>query len=121
MIDINPNIVIMPTLKFQVFCNITQSCTQSTMKDNNQQYVVNGAGSCERTSRKMLSNLENLGFCVRKNILRKESIKTLKNALRKLVSTLTANYSQYDDEFNDIDCEDFGIVRMPRIGKGKCS
>lgn len=42
-----------------------------------------------------------------------------KKAVKQILNYFVSNYNEYADEFEDIDTEELGIVRYPRIGAGK--
>ena len=64
-------------------------------------------------------HLQRHGYCVLEHAVSSEQRKRASSSLQPLLSYFQRCYDREEDEFVDVDPDRFGIVRFPRIGKGK--
>ena len=64
-------------------------------------------------------HLQRQGYCVLEHAVSSEQRERARSSLQPLLSHFQRCYDREEDEFKDIDPNRFGIVRFPRIGKGK--
>ncbi|RYH32308.1 hypothetical protein EON65_00820 [archaeon] len=105
------------TKVFSVYAQEVEEGGRLSYRDANC-YKVGGPFSPNLRNRTKRS-LERFGFCICPDIIDKELAKRTWSVLNVLVKKLVAAYDSIEDEFVDIDQEEFCITRMPRIGRGK--
>jgi hypothetical protein len=119
MTGITVTVVVIPTSKFSVYSVCDDLDVKFPSSRGQNGYSVDGEGTNLKAIQQMQSNLEYCGFCIRRNILSPLGMKQLRSKLLPLVNVLQSSYNNHDDEFGELNCEKYGIVRYPRIGKGE--
>ena len=108
------------TSKFYVFD--AQGLGSDHCSDNHSKDIsVYGLPDDLQSIESMRQVLSKYGCCSRKGVLSDEGLQSLRSILNPFIRYLTNNYDFYEDEFVDIDFDEYGIVRLPRIGVGKLS
>jgi hypothetical protein len=110
-------IEIAPTKQFSVY-DVVEWRDSSKPHRRIEDYMLHGHYS--RNNAKIFSQMiSKHGLCVMDDIVPDDVREKTWKCVRKFANMLLSYYDESQDEFMDFDMEQYNIVRMPRIGRGK--